>query len=227
MLIKDMIKTEKPRERLLQYGVENLSNSDLLSIVLRTGTKDTSVKDVSNNLLKQVGSIKKLNNIGVRELSNIHGIGPVKAITILASIELGKRVTNHEIELNMQLKNSYQVHEVFKSIFQGIKQEKLLAIYLNSQKRLITHKILFVGTLNHSTIHPREIFEEAIKNHAASIIIIHNHPSASLNPSIQDIETTKKIIESGNIIGIPLVDHLITNGEEYYSFYDKNKEMFK
>lgn len=221
MKIKDLPSNEKPRERLLLYGSENLSNSDLISIILATGTKDASAKEISNNILKSVGNINNLSNIGIRELSKIKGIGEVKAITLLAAIELGKRVTNKEIILNMQLKDTYIVHEHFKTLFKNIKQEKFIAIYLDTKKRLISYKTLFIGTINQSIVHPREIFNEAIKVNASSVICIHNHPSMSIEPSIEDIEFTKKLIESGNIIGIPLIDHLITNGEEYFSFYEK------
>lgn len=224
MRIKDLPNSEKPRERLLLYGCENLSNADLISIILATGTKDFSVKEISNNILNSVGNINNLSNIGIRELSKIKGIGEVKAITLLAAIELGKRVTNKEIILNMQLNNTNIVHEHFKSLFKNLKQEKFIAIYLDSKKRLISYKTLFIGTLNQSIVHPREIYNEAIKVNASSIICIHNHPSLILQPSNEDIEFTEKLIKTGNIIGIPLIDHIITNGEEYYSFYESKIE---
>lgn len=221
MRIKDMPTTEKPRERLMHYGVENLSNTDLLSIILRTGIKEMNVKEVSENILKTVGNLNNFNNIGIRELSNIKGVGNIKAITILAAIELGKRVNNKEITLKMCLNNTKKVHDAFKRYFQKIKQEKLMAIYLDTKKRLISYKVIFVGTLDYSIVHPRDIFNEAIKVSASSLIIIHNHPSGDIKPSKEDIETTNKIMESGKMLGIPLLDHIITNGEEYYSFYDE------
>lgn len=221
MRIKDMPTTEKPRERLMHYGVENLSNTDLLSIILRTGIKEMNVKEVSENILKTVGNLNNFNNIGIRELSNIKGVGNIKAITILAAIELGKRVNNKEITLKMCLNNTKKVHDAFKRYFQKIKQEKLMAIYLDTKKRLISYKVIFVGTLDYSIVHPRDIFNEAIKVSASSLIIIHNHPSGDIKPSKEDIETTNRIMESGKMLGIPLLDHIITNGEEYYSFYDE------
>lgn len=221
MRIKDMPVTEKPRERLMHYGVENLSNIDLISIILRNGVKDMNVKEISANILKTVGNVNNLNNIGIRELSNIKGVGNIKAITILAAIELGKRVNSKEITIKMNLNSTEKVHNAFKRYFQNLKQEKLMAIYLDTKKRLIQYKIIFVGTLDSAIVHPRDIFNEAIKASASSLIIIHNHPSGDIAPSKEDIETTKKIIESGNMLGIPLLDHIITNGEEYYSFYDE------
>ena len=120
----------------------------------------------------------------------------------------------------MQLNSTNIVHDHFKSLFKNLKQEKFIAIYLDSKKRLISYKTLFIGTLNQSIVHPREIYNEAIKVNASSIVCIHNHPSLILEPSNEDIEFTEKLIKTGNIIGIPLIDHIITNGEEYYSFYE-------
>ena len=221
MKVKDMPASLKPRERMIKYGVENLSDVDLLSIIFRTGTKNTNVKEVASNLLSSIGSINNLTNIGIRELSKIKGVGCVKAITLLASIELGKRVVNKEIELNMVLSNGELVNNAFKSLFINETQEKVLAIFLDTKKRLISYKVIFIGTLDKSIIHPREIFNEAIKESASSIILMHNHPSKDIEPSKEDILITNKIQECGDIIGIPLIDHIITNGKEYYSFYDK------
>lgn len=224
MRIKDLPKQELPRERLMQYGVENLSNADLLSIILRTGIKDVSVKEIANNILKQVGDINNLNNIGIRELSNIRGVGNVKAITLLASIELGKRISSPEIAIKMKLNNVSLVHDTFKRYFMNIHQEKFMAIFLDTKKCLISYKVLFIGTLDSAIIHPRDIFNEAVKVGASSIIVIHNHPSGSLIPSKEDYQVTKQISESGKMMGIPLIDHIITNGEGYFSFYDETNK---
>ena len=221
MKVKEMPPSFQPRERMLKFGVENLSDVDLLSIILRTGTKDANVKEVSSSILASVGSITNMADVGIRELSKIKGVGNIKAITILAAIELGKRVVNKEIEINMLLNNSNIIHETFKSLFLNSQQEKVLAIYLDTKKRLISYKFIFIGTIDRSIIHPREIFNEALKVHASSLILMHNHPSNDLNPSKEDIAITNQIKECGDIIGIPLLDHLITNGKEYYSFYDK------
>ena len=221
MKVKEMPPSFQPRERMLKFGVENLSDVDLLSIILRTGTKDANVKEVSSSILASVGSITNMADVGIRELSKIKGVGNIKAITILAAIELGKRVVNKEIEINMLLNNSNIIHETFKSLFLNSQQEKVLAIYLDTKKRLISYKFIFIGTIDRSIIHPREIFNEALKVHASSLILMHNHPSNDLNPSKEDIAITNQIKECGDIIGIPLLDQLITNGKEYYSFYDK------
>lgn len=221
MKIKDMPATEMPRERLLKYGVENLSNVDLLSIILRTGVKDINVTELATTILSQVGGINKLANVGIRELSNIKGMGSVKAITLLASIELGNRVNSKEIDFNMSFTNGEVVHNVFKRFFLNLNQEKFIAIFLDNKKRLISYKIISIGTVDKTIVHPRDIFNEAIKNTASSIIVMHNHPSGILNPSKEDIDLTRKLTECGKMMNIPVVDHIITNGKEYYSFYDK------
>lgn len=221
MKVKEMPTSFQPRERMLKFGVENLSDVDLLSIILRSGTKDNNVKEVASNILSSIGGLNNFNDVGIRELSKIKGVGTVKALTLLASIELGLRVNSKEIEINMNLSNSESIHEAFKSLFINIHQEKVLGVFLDSKKRLISYKVLFIGTLDKSIVHPREIFNKAIKVHASSLAIIHNHPSNDILPSKEDIIITNKIKECGDLLGIPLLDHLITNGREYYSFYDK------
>ena len=219
MKLKDLPSNELPRERLINVGESNLTNEELISIIIRTGTKNMNVKDVSMNILKYIDSINDLNNISLNELSNIKGVGLVKAVTLKASIELGKRVSNIEIKNSMKLDNSDKVHNAFKSLFIGLKQEKLLAIYLDNKKRLIEYKFITMGTKDQTLIHPRDLIYSAIKCNASGIIIIHNHPSFDINPSHADIEMTNMLINSCNIVGIPLLDHLITNTKDYYSFF--------
>ncbi len=219
MKLKEIPECELPRERFLNVGVENLTNEELISIILRTGSKNNSVKEVSLNILSFLENINDLKNIDVYELSKIKGVGLVKAITLKASIELGIRVNNVLIQNKMTLNNSDIVHETFKSIFVGLNQEKLLAIYLDNKKRLLSYKIITIGTKDQTLFHPRDIIYNAIKCNASGIIIIHNHPSLDIIPSKADIEMTNKLITSCNIVGIPLLDHLITNSKDYYSFF--------
>lgn len=222
MKLKELPKTELPRERLVNVGESKLTNEELLSIILRTGSKNNSVKDVSNNILSSISNINELNDITLEELSKIKGVGLVKAISIKASIELGKRVSNVNIVNMMTLNNSDVVHKTFKQVFIGLKQEKLLAVYLDNKKRLISYKVVSIGTKDETIFHPREIIYNAIKCNASALIIIHNHPSGIIIPSKKDIEMTNILINSCNIVGIPLLDHLITNTKNYYSFFKEN-----
>ena len=219
MKLKELPSNELPRERLINVGESNLTNEELISIIIRTGTRNMNVKEVSMNILKYIDSINDLNNMSLNELSKIKGVGIVKAITLKASIELGKRVSNVEIKNNMKLNNSDIVHNTFKSLFVGLKQEKLLAVYLDNKKRLIEYKFITMGTKDQTLLHPRDVLYNAIKCNASGIVVIHNHPSLDVNPSEADQEMTNILINSCNIIGIPLLDHLITNTQEYYSFF--------
>ena len=218
--IKDIPINERPRERLIKYGVNNLSNEELLAILLKTGCKDYNVKELSNILLKELGGIKGLKNISINSLNKIKGIGKVKSIELLSALELGKRVYYEEEKNNIKLNNTTKIFEYFKDLFINEDQENFYAIYLNTKSKLITYKLLFKGTINMSCVHPREIFKYAVLESAYSIIIMHNHPSNDTTPSIQDEEVTYSLMELGKTMGIPVVDHIIFGKDNYYSFYE-------
>lgn len=221
-MIKDLPVLERPRERFLKYGVNSLSNEELLSIVLKNGTKDMSVKELSNNLLKEIKDISNLRDYPLNKLINIKGIGIVKAITLLGSIELGKRVYENKEELVIKLDSSKKIYNYIKKDLAYKKQEFFYCIYLDSKKILIDKKLLFIGTLNMTSVHPREIFKYAYILSSASIVLIHNHPSNDVLPSKEDINLTKNIIEIGKTLGINVIDHIIIGNNNYYSFYDNN-----
>ena len=221
---KNIPESDKPRERLYQYGSENLSDEELISIILKTGTKGMSVKEVSLKLLENVGDIKRLKDIGINTLMGINGIGRVKAIEIKAAIELGRRIYIENNNLGgVILNNSLKIYEYFKDLVGNKKQEYFYTVYVDTKGRYIDKKCLFVGTINNSIVHPREIFKEAYLLSANGIICIHNHPSGDPTPSKEDVMITRKIKEIAMIHGIRLVDHLIVGVNSYYSFYEDNK----
>lgn len=221
---KNIPESDKPRERLYQYGSENLSDEELISIILKTGTKGMSVKEVSLKLLENVGDIKRLKDIGINTLMEINGIGRVKAIEIKAAIELGRRIYIENNKLSgVILNNSLKIYEYFKDLVGNKKQEYFYTVYVDTKGRYIDKKCLFVGTINNSIVHPREIFKEAYLLSANGIICIHNHPSGDSTPSKEDVMITRKIKEIAMIHGIRLVDHLIVGVNSYYSFYEDNK----
>lgn len=221
---KNIPESDKPRERLYQYGSENLSDEELISIILKTGAKGISVKEVSLKLLENVGDIKRLKDIGINTLIGINGIGRVKAIEIKAAIELGRRIYIENNKLSgVILNNSLKIYEYFKDLVGNKKQEYFYTVYVDTKGRYIDKKCLFVGTINNSIVHPREIFKEAYLLSANGIICIHNHPSGDPTPSKEDVMITKKIKEIAMIHGIKLVDHLIVGVNSYYSFYEDNK----
>lgn len=219
--IKDIPKSERPRERLLALGVENLNNEELLSILLKTGSKNLSAKDLANNLLKEVGTINKLNDVNYQTLSKIKGIGDAKACSILTAIELGKRIRFENNSLNnIQITNSKIVFEYFNNLFCNKKQEYFYCIYLDNRKKVLEVKLLFIGTINQSLVHPREIFKEALLLSASSIICIHNHPSGNIIPSKDDLDLTNRLIQVGLLMGIRVIDHIIVGNNQYYSFME-------
>ena len=221
---KNIPESDKPRERLYQYGSENLSDEELISIILKTGTKGISVKEVSLKLLENVGDIRRLKDIGINTLMGINGIGRVKAIEIKAAIELGRRIYIENNKLGgVILNNSLKIYEYFKDLVGNKKQEYFYTVYVDTKGRYIDKKCLFVGTMNNSIVHPREIFKEAYLLSANGIICIHNHPSGDPTPSKEDVMITRKIKEIAMIHGIRLVDHLIVGVNSYYSFYEDNK----
>jgi DNA repair protein RadC len=220
-MIKDMLESERPRERLLNDGVESLSNEELLSIIIKTGTKNISVKELSRNILKELNNINDLKDITINKLINIKGIGKVKAIEIIASIELGKRVYIQNNKEEVTLNNSSKIYEYFKNIFINEKQENFYAIYLNTKSKLISYKLLFKGTINTSCVHPREIFKYAFLESAYSVVVIHNHPSGDPTPSKMDDELTQVLFNIGKVMSLPILDHIIIGNNKYYSYYEE------
>lgn len=219
--IKDLPINERPRERLINHGVENLSNEELLAIILKTGTKDTSAKGLASLILSQVENIGDLQNKNYKQLLKIKGIGPSKATVILACIELGKRINNKISNIqNLKADNPKVVFEYYSSLLGRKKQEHFYAIYLDNQKRVIEDKLLFIGTINKSLIHPQNIFKEAYMLDASAIICLHNHPSGNVIPSKEDINMTKNLVEIGNLFGIKVVDHIIVGSDKYYSLFE-------
>lgn len=220
--IKDIPISERPREKLKSIGVNNLSDSELIAIILKTGTRKKSVNDLSLELLNKY-NIEYLKDISINELMNINGIGEVKAIELVASIELGKRIVLKKNNKLRKLVNAKDIWEDSKYLFNNLKQEYFYALYFNNKNELIERKLLFMGTINNSVVHPREIFKEAYKVSASSIVCMHNHPSGDINPSREDIRFTESLVKTGYIQGIPVLDHIIVGEDSFYSFYDNNR----
>jgi len=220
---KNIPDCDKPRERLYMYGSENLSNEELISIILKTGSKKLSVKELSLKLLEVVGDISKLRDIGINTLVKIDGIGKVKAIEIKAALELGRRVYMNNGKLDKITFNSAGViYNYFYDILCDKKQEYFYCVYVDTKGKFIDKKCLFVGTINNSVVHPREVFKEAYLLSANGIICVHNHPSGDSSPSKEDKVITKKLKEISIIHGIGFIDHIIIGNGNYFSFYENN-----
>lgn len=223
-LIREMPEAERPRERFKKYGVGALSNEELLSILLRTGTKLKSVKELSLDILSEI-DINDLVNYDFTSLKNIKGVGEVKAITILSAIEFGKRVLSRS-DLVKQIKTGDDVFYLVKDDMENCLQEKFMVVYLDTKKYVINKKVIFVGTVNNSSITPRDVFREAVKLNSASMILVHNHPAGSILPSYEDIYLTNEFIKLGKMMGISVIDHLIIGKNKYYSFRESNGDLF-
>lgn len=223
MNLKELPSEEKPRERLLKYGKENISNDELIEIILKSGTRKFGIKDISHNILSSVNNISELKNMSINSFSNIDGMSKIKAIEICAAIELGRRVyEDSKYNDLVKLTTPNTIINYFHSLFKDKKQEYFYVVYLDNQKNYIDKKLLFIGTVNYSLVHPREIFKEAYMLSASYIVCIHNHPSGNATPSDNDIELTKKIKMISDIHGIGLLDHVVIGNNNYYSFYEDN-----
>lgn len=220
---KDIPEDERPRERLVIYGSKNLSNEELLMIILKTGTKKYSVKEVSLNLLKYCNGINNLKDMTLNTLTSIEGIGRVKAIELLAIIELAKRMNEEESIKNMiNCISPQNIITYFNYLFKDKKQEEFYVLYLDNKKKYLDKKRLFIGSINSSIAHPREIFKHAYLLSASYIICIHNHPSGDATPSKKDIIITKNLKTISDIHAIYLIDHIIIGTNNYYSFFEDN-----
>ncbi|SJZ48902.1 DNA repair protein RadC [Pilibacter termitis] len=222
-IIKEDTQDMLPRERLEKYGEKVLSNAELLSLILRVGTPKENVFHLSQRILDRYESLYELRQESLESLKEISGVGSVKASQIRAMIELGKRIQLSRQEVGKRITSSYELALDLMEELHSLTQENLIVIFLNTQNFVIRRQTLFIGTLNQSIAHPREIYREAVRCSAASIILVHNHPSGDATPSKNDENITKKIEESGRMIGIPLLDHLIIGDNQYFSFREEKK----
>jgi len=221
LMIRDFPEDQRPRERLLSNGPESLSNHELLAILLRTGTRDESVLQLSYRLLNHFEGLRQLKDATVEEITSIKGIGTAKAVQILAALELGRRINKLRYEERYVIRSPEDGAKYVMEDLRFLSQEHFVCLYLNTKNQVIHRKTVFIGSLNASIVHPREVFKEAIKRSAASIICAHNHPSGDPTPSREDIEVTKRLVECGRMIGIELLDHLIIGEQKFVSLKEK------
>ncbi len=220
---KELPNEEKPRERLVINGSSALSNEELLMIILKTGTKKKSVKELAGEVLTKSGGIEHLKTMTLNNLTKIEGIGKVKAIELLAIIELSKRMNMDVNEKEMiTCTNPQNIIRYFHSLFKDTLQEEFYVLYLDNKKKYLDKKKLFVGSINSSIAHPREIFKNAYLLSASYLVCIHNHPSGDPTPSKEDIILTQNLKDIGELHAIYLIDHIIIGHHCYYSFYENN-----
>lgn len=220
LMVRDYPLEERPRERMVNEGAEKLSNSELLAILLRTGTKNESVFQLASRIINEIGSLRRLTEVSVNELTQIKGVGLAKAVQIKAGVELGRRVARKRQQI-VAIRSPQDAVDYLMEILRLDQQETFYCLYLNTKNHIIFEKAVFVGSLNTSIVHPREVFKEAVKWSAASIIVSHNHPSGDPTPSREDIEVTKRLKQAGDILGIECLDHLIIGDGQYISLKEK------
>ncbi|MRH42974.1 DNA repair protein RadC [Aquibacillus halophilus] len=221
MTMKDIPRQDRPRERLLEHGASNLSNQELLSIILGTGSKEESVSLLSQRILMHFEGLNLLRDSTIEELTAIKGIGTVKGVLILAAIELGKRMHKYKPQERYVIRSPEDGADYVMEEMRNLKQEHFVCLFLNTKNQIVHRQTIFIGSLNASIVHPREVFREAVKRSAASIICAHNHPSGDPSPSQEDIHVTKRLSECGKIIGIELLDHLVIGDHKFVSLKEK------
>ena len=220
--VKDLPLDDRPREKLLLRGAHNLSDAELIAILLRTGKKGKSVVTITQELLKSEGNLAVIASKSLKSLMEIEGVGKDKAATLLAAFEISRRIQHQSKWFSdKKITSPAEVAEIFIPLLRDDQKEKFIVVCLNSANKIIKYEIISIGNLNSSVVHPREIFKVAIDNTSASIILIHNHPSGNPEPSNEDISITRKIVEAGKIMDIPVFDHLIIAGGKFTSFVEK------
>lgn len=221
MKINDLANHQKPRERMLNYGASHLSHAELLAILINTGRKGYSSLDIANELLKSIVNLKELKHLSINDLNKIKGVGLYKALTLKAAFELGERMHSGSVDDKIQINNPKDVADFMMGKMEHLTQEKFIALFLNSKNIIIKQKTIFMGTLNSAIVHPREIYSEAVKCASNAIIVLHNHPSGDTTPSLEDIKTTDRLRECGDILGIQLLDHVIIGDHTYLSMVEE------
>ncbi|SDK40835.1 RadC family protein [Sediminibacillus albus] len=219
--IKNVPKQDRPRERLIEYGPAHLSNQDLLAILLGTGTKDESVTTLSQRVFMHFEGLSLLKDATIEELTAIKGIGTAKGVLLLAAIEFGNRMHRFKPDERHVIRSPEDGADYVMEEMRNLNQEHFVCLFLNTKNQILHRQTIFIGSLNSSIVHPREVFREAVKRSAASIICAHNHPSGDPSPSQEDIHVTKRLLECGKMIGIELLDHLVIGDRKFVSLKEK------
>src|SRR3990167_5671387 len=219
--VHDLPKPERPRERLKRFGPEALSAQELLALIIGRGVPQKSVMTIAQELLVKFGDIKTISEATLEELSQIKGIGFAKAAQIKACFELGKRQDLEPELKDFDIKDPQSVVKAIRASIKDKAKEHFKLILLNARNKIIGISTVSIGSLNASIVHPREVFKDAIKHNAYSLVLAHNHPSGDPEPSEDDIKMTRQLIDSGKILGIEVIDHIIVTQNKYLSFKAK------
>ncbi len=217
MTLRDVPSEDRPRERMMLYGAQALSNAELLAILLRTGTYQESAVHVAQRLLLECGGLRMLTDMSMEQLTEIKGIGEAKALQIQAGIELGRRLARSAMNETVTIRSPQDVAALLMEDLRYLQKEHFVCLFLNTKNHVIGQETLSMGSLNASIVHPREVFRAAIKRSSASIVCAHNHPSGDPTPSPEDVEITKRLVQAGEIVGIDVLDHIVIGDKRYVS----------
>lgn len=225
--IKELPPDERPRERAFTKGLDALATSELIAILFRTGRKGVTSVELAKQFFKEAGSLRAVAGKSPKELSSISKIGPVRAVTLSAALELSKRLSCETLKESDRIEGAQDAYEFLKPRLRDLPYEVFAAIFLSQKHSIISFSELFRGTINGSSVHPREVIKEALKENAAALIIAHNHPSGNPTPSKEDILLTEKLDLLLSHLDIRLLDHIVIGGNSYYSFAREGVIPFK
>lgn len=211
---------ERPRERLVARGAADLSDAQLVAILLRSGRQRQSALDLARALLSEFGDLRNVVGATVAQLCRIGGVGPAKAAQLKAAHEIGRRVASAPLKVGTRIDSSAVVFDHFAPLFKGLKQERFVGLYLDGKHRVLLEHTVSEGSLTASLVHPREAFAPAVQAAAAAVVFLHNHPSGDETPSREDRELTHRLAACGRLLGIPMLDHIVVGAERYFSFAD-------
>jgi len=220
-LIADMPETERPRERLSRLGASSLSTAELIAIVMGTGRPGVSALALAERVLVQTGGLRELLDVDAAELKQVSGVGTAKALTILAAIELGRRLVASGVELPAKISSPEDAAAYLMERLRFLSKEHFVTLHLDTKHQVVGEEVVSIGSLNASIAHPREIFRTALKRNAAAILCAHNHPSGDPAPSEEDILVTQRLIKAGQILGIEVLDHIVFGDKRYISLRER------
>lgn len=224
--IQQIPETERPRERLLQHGPEAIATSELIAIILGSGTKGHSVLQISQDLLMRFGSLQQFADASIEELQQVKGLGLAKAIQLKAALALGLRASRQSRQQKHRIVNPIHAYHYIKDEIENEKREIVMVILQDAKGYVMSHHVVAVGTLSHALVHVRDVFHPAIRHQAASLILVHNHPSGDTTPSSEDLEVTKSLVAAGSTVQIPINDHLIVSYRGYLSLRQHSRHLF-
>lgn len=220
--MKEYPQHARPRERMEMLGAEKLSDQELLAILLSTGSREGSALDLAEQLLQRYQGLTGLQQATLAELMEQKGIGTAKATTIAAAVELGKRISTSVNGYRPVIEGSADAARILQGRMRGLDREHFFVLFLNPKHAVLGMETVSIGTLSSSLVHPREVFKQAIKRSASAVILAHNHPSGSCEPSKEDLQVTKRLKDVGELVGIEVIDHLIIGEDKYYSFCEND-----